>query len=100
MPVLVERSELLGKLPNELGVPVAVPDALLVLDHLGLAFDSFVVHDCGFNARLRIALREPTISGGGRALPDAMFSPPDSPQSHGRFLVGLELSDGRRGYHG
>lgn len=95
---LVERNESLGTMPNELGVAVSISTAVLVLDQIAFAFDRFVVHDCGFVGELRVAHRDPRTGAVDQSLMDAL-RPGDQPDSDARFRIGLEYSDGRRGYH-
>ncbi len=95
---LIERDEILGHFPNEMGIAVAIPAATFVFDELALAFDQYRVFDPGFFVTLRVLHRDPRRDDHDRGLAESLFGGPDRMAWSDRFFWGLELANGAKGY--
>ena len=91
-PELVDRLDpLSGNFPGYLGVPVSVEVEPIRTDRLAITLDQFRAFPEGFTADL-LAIARPGHTVDERGMnPDRSMGP-------GRMRIGLEFSDGRRGY--
>lgn len=91
-PERVDRWDPLnGNFPGYLGVPVSVDVEPVRTDRLAITMDQFRAFPEGFKADL-LAIARPGHTVDERGMnPDRTMGP-------GRLRIGLELSDGRRGY--
>lgn len=94
----VERDPATGVFPNELGVAVSIPGAVMVFDQIAFAFDQYRVFAEGFMVMMRILQRNPTFDGFDRRIPHSLSGDPELVPAGGHLMLGLELSDGRKGY--
>ena len=80
-----------GSFPGYLGVPVSVDVEPIQTDRLAITLDQFRAFPEGFKADL-LAIARPGHTVDERGMnPDRTMGP-------GRLRIGLEFSDGRRGY--
>jgi hypothetical protein len=91
-PEMVDRRDPAnGNFPGFLGTPVSIQVDPLRTDRLAITMDEFRAFPDGFNAALLVIAR-PGHTVDERAIhPDRVMGP-------GRLRIGLEFSDGRRGY--
>lgn len=94
----VERSPEVGRFPNELGVPVSVPSAVMVFEQIASAFDEYRVFPDGFFMTMRVLHRDPTVDGFDRRISDSLSNDPDRVPWGAELMLGLEMVDGRKGY--
>lgn len=80
-----------GNFPGFLGVPVSVQVEPIRTDRLAITMDQFRAFPEGFKVEL-LAIARP-----GHTIDDRGMHP-DRPMGPGRLRIGLEFSDGRRGY--
>lgn len=80
-----------GNFPGVLGVPVSIPVEPVRTDRLAITMDQFRAFPEGFNADVLVIARP------GHTL-DERGIHPDRVMGPGRLRIGLEFSDGRRGY--
>lgn len=96
VPERITREPSIGQFPNELGVPVSIPDLRIVTNTSAIALDTFFVHADGVHAQLRLTSRNPT----NEALPQwpTFNVHPEVGLHRNQVLwrIGVELSDGRR----
>lgn len=89
---------MIGVFPNELGVPVSIQGAVMVFDQIAFAFDQYRVFPEGFLVMMRILQRDPTVDGFDRRIPRSLSGDPEMAPAEGPLMLGLEFSDGRKGY--
>ena len=91
-PEMVDRLDpLAGNFPGYLGVPVSLELDPIRTEHLAITMDHFRAFPGGFYATLI------TIARPGHMIEDRGIHPGRA-TGPGRLRIGLELSDGRRGY--
>lgn len=97
-PSLLERDPPSGLFPNELGIPVAVPDLRIVTDEVCVALDTFSVYAEGVHAQLRIIQRDPKTGNPEHQhtwyLSNKWGVQPDTEL----WRMGLEFADGRKAW--
>lgn len=91
-PEMVDRRDpVSGNFPGYLGVPVSVEIEPIRTDRVAITMDQFRAFPEGFEAELLVIARP------GHSVDERGMNP-DRSMGPGRLRIGLEFSDGRRGY--